>query len=225
MSEQLRSALKAHQPTYMGEGRRIECTCGDVSGGAMFNPETTRSSFVHHQMMAVKKAIKLAEPGVNSTVVLMDIDGVLADNTKHLPLVKEKGWEWFGNSVGEFAPLPIWPQITTVLHRQGFRVILLTNRPERDRERTVRWLQMHGIEYSDMFMWNTSENQAGHKERILTQLLKGHTDIAFAVDDAPEHIEMYTSYGIPAVHVDSGYHNIPGYWDPQEDELRAVSRA
>ena len=233
---ELREVLAAHQPKeFDTTSNTIKCSCGETFGwqggyygytAGMMSSETLWNVFVAHQSSEVNKSIKLAVPGEHSPIVIVDIDGVLADNTKHLPQVKEKGWEWFGTCLLEFGRLPLWPDITTILHQQGFRVWLLTNRPEEQQPLTEAWLRREGVEYSELFMWKTVEPQKGHKERYLQQWLVANQPIVFAVDDDPEHISMYEAYGIPAVHVDSGYHDVPGSWDPpKESEDAALETA
>jgi ribonucleotide monophosphatase NagD (HAD superfamily) len=101
---------------------------------------------------------------MDTKVAIVDIDGVIACNEDRVRLAKfvakliaqSKGQEPHENSIHwEIAFYPILARLDTplpgaskaldVLAANGYRVFLLTSRPETMRQETEEWLERHGI--------------------------------------------------------------------------------
>lgn len=142
-------------------------------------------------------------------LVLFDIDGVLACNLHRLPHIHDDrdnpDWEAFYKEIENDPLLPGWASLAKLLHPEHV-IVMLTNRPERFREATVRWLSKHFIPWDDLRMRDGAHYNDSKRQHVAELRAAGH-DIALAIDDDPHHELMYTELGIPFVYAHSGYYD------------------
>jgi hypothetical protein len=86
-------------------------------------------------------------------VVVLDIDGVLADVRHRLGYLSRRPKDWDG-FFGAAAEDPLLPAGAAVAHdaAANFDIVYLTGRPERIRRVTARWLQHHGLPTGQLLM-------------------------------------------------------------------------
>jgi hypothetical protein len=85
--------------------------------------------------------------------------------------------------------------------KAGFKVVILTGRPDTIRTTTEEWLDKYSIEYDELYMRNKKEHYLKadvFKKGIYEIYLD---DVFCAYDDDEEIIQMWNSLGIPAFKV------------------------
>lgn len=142
--------------------------------------------------------------------VLIDIDGVLADNWHRIPHIHDNkddpDWDTFYSEASNDPPIKGWVALTRILFESSHTVILLTNRPEWTRRATMTWLRNHRIPY-DMLLMRDGAHYNDSKRQHVQELERDGWTFAFAVDDDPHHAEMYTELNIPFLYAHSGYYD------------------
>jgi len=85
--------------------------------------------------------------------------------------------------------------------KAGFKVVILTGRPDTIRTTTEEWLDKYSIEYDELYMRNKKEHYLKadvFKKGIYEIYLD---DVFCAYDDDERIIQMWNSVGIPAFKV------------------------
>ena len=132
--------------------------------------------------------------------VVVDVDGVLADNRHRLPFLdrRPKDWESFFRTAGADAPLAAGLRLLEVLD-SDLTIVLLTGRPARLRDLTVDWLQRHGVCWDLLGMRPDADRSAAAslKRRAVDALAGLGWEIVLAIDDEPAVAEAYHRAGVP----------------------------
>tara|TARA_B100000745_G_scaffold300430_1_gene254365 strand:+ start:25 stop:927 length:903 start_codon:yes stop_codon:yes gene_type:complete len=134
--------------------------------------------------------------------ILFDIDGTLANvehRLHHLHGVR-KDWDSF------FAAQTDDPVIEPIawLAKRCFDIyrehalIIVTARPEQYRAQTQKWLEKHLIQHHMMFMRQDGDFRPDYlvKRDILENILSSGFEPFLVIDDRPEVVDMWRSYGI-----------------------------
>lgn len=139
------------------------------------------------------------------SAVLVDIDGVLCDNTERLQKHLENGnWDHWFAEILEDRPNVGWVQLVNMLYHSGHRIVLLTARTEAVREQTKEWMDRHWVPYHDLVMRGQGEEWAGCKQNKL-EGLKEQYNIVLAIDDDSHHCAMFEAAGIPTIRAHSDH--------------------
>jgi len=138
--------------------------------------------------------------------VLIDIDGVIADN-EHRKLYLSNGKLDMKHFLD---PKKIRndklmskeiPQLLWWIKSKGIEVILLSARyPEQKRE-TINWLERHHVPYDRLIMRDEKQcymKDHCFKREILMELLCSR-DVILAIDDMKENRDVFCKLGIPIV--------------------------
>lgn len=123
-------------------------------------------------------------------IVIFDLDGTLADGRHRLHLLPTKdyhlteSWTEFNLAAMDDAPIKDNIQLCNALHRHYY-IIILTGRSDVARDITARWLQLHGVQYSELIMRSQSDNRkdVAIKEEYLRHI--GLDKILCCFDDLP----------------------------------------
>ena len=132
-------------------------------------------------------------------IVCIDIDGTLSDHSHRKEFVetKPKNWEKFFEGMDK-DPLNKWCwELMTAMSSAGFKIILLTGRPDKYREVTEKWLEEYDVPYDKLIMRKEGDHRDDtivKKELIEENFLKGQ--ILFVVDDRSRVCEMYRDLGL-----------------------------
>lgn len=133
------------------------------------------------------------------TLILCDIDGVLADISQRLPYLKEKNYDAFYSVANMVEDEPMdrgidlfrnLCKVTSILD-----VHLVTGRPERTRKITEMWLSYNGISFNRMYMRKDGDYRPSPdiKVELLTKIAKerqaydSHIS-GYFIDDDPENV-------------------------------------
>src|SRR6476660_5899306 len=98
--------------------------------------------------------------GPGKHIVIVDIDGTLADVQHRLRYLKgpgKKNWVKFFRSAPEDQPVDIVKRWVNNL-APDYTTILITGRPDEYREDTEAWLAQHAIQYKKLYMRRLGDN-------------------------------------------------------------------
>jgi len=142
-------------------------------------------------------------------VVLFDVDGTLADIEHRRGFVTggNRDWGRFNDAMGDDTPNKPVVDLYRTLWRSGdYRLILVTGRNERYRKLTGQWLTWNDIPFDRMLMRRDDDHRADHlvKRDILQQLQQEGLNIAFAVDDRQQVVDMWRAHGVTCLQCDVG---------------------
>jgi hypothetical protein len=148
-------------------------------------------------------------------IVLMDIDGVLANITHLIPLIRPSlrmgqcDYDQYYARLSEALPIPEGLALMQALLKGHCRIKFFTGRREICREATQQWIQDHlGMPVGDYELHMRRDNDWSKASLVKAEMVmelknKGlnglHQVIAF--DDDREVIAMYEWHGIYACHV------------------------
>lgn len=138
-------------------------------------------------------------PDPASPLVVVDIDGVVADVSHRLHLLNQhpRRWDEFFAAAAHDPLLPEGHALVTALP-EGTGLCWLTGRPERNRRLTEQWLTRHGMPSGPLLMRPDRDRRPARqaKRDFLRTLRRTHA-IALVVDDDPTVIEMLVEEGLP----------------------------
>ena len=139
--------------------------------------------------------------------VIIDIDDTLSLAGKRFELAKKPNGKTDWNIAHDVELVkqdkPNLPMIDLAKRykKEGFKVVILTGRPDSIREVTEEWLKQYDVEYDELYMRNKSEHYIKatvFKKKIYQIYLE---DVFCAYDDDEEIIKMWNELGIPAFKV------------------------
>ena len=141
-------------------------------------------------------------------VVIVDIDGTIADNTHRLHHINADTPDWpaFYEAMKDDKTINSIVDLVYELWTGGFRVVLLTGRPEEYRKLTEDWLEREQIVFDDLIMRPT--NSYVEDTQIKSQLLResgiATSSIKFILEDRKRIVDMWRKKGFTVLHVAEG---------------------
>ena len=141
--------------------------------------------------------------------VIFDIDGTLADIEHRRVYLKGErpNWAKFNAEMGGDTPnRPIVDLYKTLWASGVYDLQIVTGRNEAFRKITETWLTWNGIEFNRVLMRADKDNRPDNiiKGEILERLRAEGRDIAFAVDDRQQVVEMWRANGVTCLQCDVG---------------------
>ncbi|MEW5853149.1 MAG: hypothetical protein AB2A00_30485 [Myxococcota bacterium] len=141
-------------------------------------------------------------------VVLVDIDGTVADVSHRLHHVqgRPRNWKRFFEGMDRDEPITRVIEHVRKLARDH-DVVLFTGRPEPYRARTEAWLRAHNVPYTRLLMRPAGDRRPDYvtKREMLRHV--DHQRIALAIDDRDPVCEMLRNEGIRVLEVHSDLEN------------------
>ena len=143
---------------------------------------------------------------MTQNIVIVDIDGTLADVQHRLHFIQgpgKKRWKQFFRDMDGDAPVEIVVRWVNNLSPE-YKAILITGRPEEYRHPTEAWLARHGVRHSKLLMRRSGDRRPDTvvKRELLDQV--GRERVAFAIEDKPAVCEMYRECGLRVFQVSCG---------------------
>ena len=139
--------------------------------------------------------------------IIVDMDGTLANCDHRTHLVKAKKWDEF-YAACEDDQINQWCRM--VMDSLGFyydvEVVIVTGRPEKYREKTVKWLASFSI-YPDALLMRKDgdfRKDAVIKEEILKLVILPEWDVLFALEDRKQVVDMWRKNGITCLQCAEG---------------------
>lgn len=141
--------------------------------------------------------------------VIFDIDGTLADIQHRRSFLDgdRPDWARFNAAMGDDTPnLPIVNLYRTLWASGAYDLQIVTGRNEAFRKVTETWLTWNEIEFNRVLMRADKDNRPDNiiKGEILEQLRAEGRDIAFAVDDRQQVVDMWRANGVTCLQCDVG---------------------
>ena len=146
-----------------------------------------------------------AEPRPAGRVVLVDIDGVVADTSARQHLLTGEGgrrnWDAFFAAARDDAPLVAVPSLLALLD-DAVTVVLLSGRPAWLVDDTVDWLARHEMRWDLLLVRRANDrSRAGaFKGRVATDLQTAGFVLELAIDDDADVVDAYRDLGIATLH-------------------------
>ena len=144
-------------------------------------------------------------------IVIFDLDGTLAliDDRRDLA-TKDNGkfdWDVFFNPDNINLDLPNVPviQMANILHKQGFRIFILSGRSDVTKQATVNWLNDNGIWWDHLVM--RPQNHLYLPDNDLKQMWLdsiGKDNVAMVFDDRNQVVDMWRDNGLTTFQVADG---------------------
>ena len=144
-------------------------------------------------------------------IVIFDLDGTLAliDDRRDLA-TKDNGkfdWDVFFNPDNINLDLPNQPVIdmANLLHKQGFRIFILSGRSDVTHQATVNWLNDNGVWWDHLVM--RPQNQLYLPDNDLKQGWLdsiGKDNVAMVFDDRNQVVDMWRQNGLTCFQVADG---------------------
>ena len=144
-------------------------------------------------------------------VLVVDIDGVIADASahQHFLIGADQKWEEF---------------FEAALDSKGFRegrelvkslavstpIFLMTARPSYLLEKTVFWLKQNNISWDALLMREEKDDRSSPEVKLdlLSDLIESGYKPKFALDDDPRNLLMFWEQKVPSIYVHSGYYEV-----------------
>ena len=147
--------------------------------------------------------------------IIFDIDGTLADITHRLHFIQgeKKDWEGFYGAMDKDQPiyeiaLLLRLLIFTTMTDTEYKVIFVTGRPEKYREKTMKWLDniVHIENLNErLFMRKDGDYRQDYVvKREIVEKLREQGSIRMAFEDRNQVVQMYRSLGIRCLQVVDG---------------------
>ena len=148
---------------------------------------------------------------LDKKIVIFDLDGTLAliDDRRDLA-TKDNGkfdWDVFFNPDNISLDLPNQPVIdmANLLHKQGFRIFILSGRSDVTHQATVNWLNDNGIWWDHLVM--RPQNHLYLPDNDLKQMWLdsiGKDNVAMVFDDRNQVVDMWRDNGLTCFQVADG---------------------
>ena len=121
--------------------------------------------------------------------IIFDIDGTLADPKDRLHFLEKKDWNSFYDACLDDAPIHHVIYLLQEL-KKNHRIIILTGRPERIKDKTLQWLKANNISFDEIYFRKDGDYRPDYeiKEEMLKAL---NRPIWFAVDDRKQVVDMF----------------------------------
>ncbi len=159
--------------------------------------------------MARPRISKSPSQQVSKSIVIVDIDGTIADvrhRLHHIKGPRKKNWKAFFEAMDRDTPIEAIIEQVHELEKDH-DIIVVTGRPDHYRRRTEKWLLKHGIRYLRLFMRPDGDHRPDYtvKAEVLREFSKGQ--IVLAIDDRGPVCDMWEQNGIRCIRVQSDEEN------------------
>ena len=146
-------------------------------------------------------------------VLVVDIDGVIADASAHQHFLngESQNWEAFFRALKDSRVSIEVQKLVKSLHTYSDKpVFLLTARPSYLFEMTVEWLDKNKVFWDALLMRDQDDERESPEIKLdlVRDLMKSGYKPELVLDDDPRNLFMFWQEKIPCVYVHSGYYEI-----------------
>ena len=147
------------------------------------------------------------EQQVPPAAVLLDMDGVLCENTLRREYGDDRDYALFGRRCGNAVPNMDFICFARSLKLDNIFLFVLTARSEKLRTITMNWLNHYGVKIDELYMRPLGNRVPDHllKQKMLAAIKRkyalgreGGILPLMAVDDDENIVRMYKAENIPA---------------------------
>ena len=150
------------------------------------------------------------EPASGS-VLVVDIDGVIADASAHQHFLNSEIliWEEFFEASLNSRVLREGKELVKGLS-ELIPIFLMTARPSYLLEKTVFWLNQNEIFWDALLMREGEDNRSSPEVKLdlLRDLIESGYKPKLALDDDPRNLLMFWEQKVPSIYVHSGYYEV-----------------
>lgn len=144
---------------------------------------------------------------MSKKIVICDLDGTLADGSHREYLIKDHPRDWDTYFDLCHLDVPNWPMVE-VLERLAvaYKIVILTGRIERTREKTENWLLEFQIPYHELIMRPTEDRTDDHILKVRQAINNGYnTDRVLVVfEDRNRVVKSWRDTGYFCLQVREG---------------------
>lgn len=131
--------------------------------------------------------------------LIVDIDGVLANNEHRLHFIKggDKKWDEYNERCSDDAPIG-WSKEIVKRFFHVYEIILVTGRSDDIRIPTTEWLREHEIPYDKLFMRATGDFRQDYlvKKEIYFNNIMDEYEPLFVLEDRQQVVHMWRELGL-----------------------------
>ena len=136
--------------------------------------------------------------------VVVDLDGTLSNCNNRLHLIEgaKKNWDAFFD--GCIHDPVIEPMLNLIkMFRDDYKIVIITARPERNRELTTQWLIDNKIHYDALYMRKSVDFRKSPqvKSDLLDKAIADNYNPVYAFEDREDCFEMFLQRGVFAMKV------------------------
>ena len=149
----------------------------------------------------------------SGNVLIVDIDGVLADASAHQHFLngETQNWEAFFKAlIDSRTSREVQELVRSISSSSDIPVFLLTARPSYLFEMTVKWLDKNKVFWDALLMRDEGDERESPEIKLdlVRDLMKSGYKPELVLDDDPRNLFMFWQEKIPCVYVHSGYYEI-----------------
>ena len=129
--------------------------------------------------------------------IIVDIDGTLATICDRSPYDYPKA---IGDKLNDHVK-----QIIDKF-KKTHEIIILTGRDEECKDVTLEWLNLHDIDYDEVYMREHNDRRADDivKKEIYKRHIQGHFNVTFVLEDRDRVVKMWRDIGLKCLQVNYG---------------------
>lgn len=142
--------------------------------------------------------------------IIFDVDGTLADVQHRLHHLEKEPKDWAGFFSDMKNDPPIKPitelfRLLANVQNEEFYLLVVSARPDSYERVTTDWLHGEDLYFNDIYMRKAGDFRPDNivKEEILQKILEDGYEPFLVIDDRPQVVEMWRSYGIKTLQCDS----------------------
>ena len=144
-------------------------------------------------------------------VLVVDIDGVIADASAHQHFLNgaDQKWEEFFEAALDSKVFREGRELVKSL-AVSTPIFLMTARPSYLLEKTVFWLKQNNISWDALLMREEKDDRSSPEVKLdlLSDLIESGYKPKFALDDDPRNLLMFWEQKVPSIYVHSGYYEV-----------------
>lgn len=152
---------------------------------------------------AFNKELEKLNPMLGNNVVVVDVDGTLANNAHHADYafrdIKKKDYSFFFKSI-ENAPVNEFVKdlANSMRDNEKLSIIVLTGRSDENAEELISFIKRSEVKVSRLIAKRQFDFRPDYdfKNEILDELEQEGIVIVHSIDDRPQSIQVYESRGI-----------------------------
>lgn len=144
-------------------------------------------------------------------VLVVDIDGVIADASAHQHFLNgaDQKWEEFFEAALDSKVFREGRELVKSL-AVSTPIFLMTARPSYLLEKTVFWLNQNKISWDALLMREEKDDRSSPEVKLdlLSDLIESGYKPKLALDDDPRNLLMFWEQKVPSIYVHSGYYEV-----------------
>ena len=140
--------------------------------------------------------------------IIVDLDGTLTDVAHRVHHVQKevKDKKAFNSLMGKDS-LNHWCfELMEGMRERGYKIILITGRPEKYWDETVAWLERNRVVYDELYMrpLRAGVPDSLVKKKVYEEYVRSRFNIAFVIEDRLSVVRMWREVGLVCLQCEWG---------------------